>query len=204
MGVVAGLSLSEVTVSVQHLYRDGERIAEEVGSPLHDGGWFPGTGVGHKVIDLDGVRVNVVSVVDYRASRTSDLGYAVYEAARHGTALLRLTFMGDLAAWDGAPPARRTLTECYRRADGHRVPEVAALELQAGPTCTVRLLQGSGAPGASAWSVGLGTDVDWISAAEGLGLGSASGAELTSVTYQPRGITFRASDPAALVRVRRD
>lgn len=201
---VVGWSLREITLAVQHLYRDGELVALQVGSPLRDGGWFPGEGVGHKYIDVGDVRINIVSVVDYRASRTSEFGYAVYEAARLGTSLLRLTCGGRVADLASGLPARRAVTETYRRADGRPLPARQVLVLSAGPTCTVQLAASDEQVDVSDWSVQLGSDVPWASVGEGLGLGRPSSADVTSVSYTPRGISFRASDPAALMLVRRD
>lgn len=197
--------LQAITLAVQHLYRDGEDVAEALGGALRDGGWFPGAGVGHKYVDVDGVRVNVVSVVDYRASRASELGYAVYEAARHGAGLFEISAVTEGVEWPAELPGRRMHTETYRRADGLALASAEVLELEAGATCRVRIRRSSGPaePGPSGWSVQWGTNVAWATAASDLGLGWVSSSELTSVGHGPQ-VSFRAPDPAALMLVRRN
>jgi hypothetical protein len=198
------IRLREITLAVQHLYRDGEDVAQALGGILRDGGWFPGTGVGHKYVDVEGMRVNVLSVVDYRASRTSELGYAVYEAARHGTALFEIGAVSDAANWREALPGRTIYTEGYRRADGLPVPSSAMFELEAG-RCRVRIADSAApaGPPTLGWRVQWGADVDWAAAAAGLGFGSESGAAQTTVTGD-LGVSFRAPDQGALMLVRRN
>jgi hypothetical protein len=198
------IRLREITLAVQHLYRDGEDVAQSLGGVLRDGGWFPGTGVGHKYVDADGMRVNVLSVVDYRASRASELGYAVYEAARHGTALFEIRADSQASTWPEELPGKVIYSETYRRADGLPLPSTAMLELDAG-RCRVRIAGVAElvVPPKPGWQIQWGADVDWAAAAAGLGFGSESSAEHTTVTGD-LGVSFRAADEGALMRVRRD
>lgn len=200
----SNVRLRAVTLAVQHLYRDGEDVATALGGVLRDGGWFPGTGVGHKHVEVDGMRINVLSVVDYRASRASELGYAVYESARHGTALFEISAATEASTWPGGLPGRRIHTETYRRADGLPLPSIEMMELDAG-RCRLRIARSTPPAGLepSGWDVRWGADVDWGAALIELGLGSASGAEQTVVSHGPK-LSFSAPDQSALMLVRRN
>jgi hypothetical protein len=80
---------------------------------------------------------------------------------------------------------------------------MAVFELSAG-RCRVRIAR-SPAPDAPppGWQVTWGADVDWAPIAAGMGFGSESDAEQTTVTGC-RGVSFRAADQGALMLVRRN
>ena len=107
-----------VTVSVPHIYRDSKAIADTLGGAVDAGGWYPGTGVAFRTVELVGGSLTVVSVVDYHQSRDHAWGRAVYEASRPGTALLSVELSVDVTALpqpvdEAWVPQRRRLDGSY-------------------------------------------------------------------------------------------
>jgi hypothetical protein len=83
------------TVAVPHIYRDSKAVADAVGGTVGSSGWYPGTGVAYRTVEMAGATLTVVSAIDYHQSRDHPWGRAVYEASRPGIALLSVELSGD-------------------------------------------------------------------------------------------------------------
>jgi hypothetical protein len=83
------------TVAVPHIYRDSKAVADALGGAVVESGWYPGTGVAFRTVEVSGARLTVVSAIDYHQSRQHPWGRAVYEASRPGIALLSVDLRGD-------------------------------------------------------------------------------------------------------------
>jgi len=150
-----------VMVSVPHIYRDSKAIADALGGAVDAGGWYPGTGVAFRTVELVGGSLTVVSVVDYHQSRDHAWGRAVYEASRPGTALLSVELSADVT---GLPqPADEAWVPQRRRLDGsydasRRVLRAAAPD----HWLTLDVVPDGDGQAAGVVDVGVVTDVDVV------------------------------------------
>lgn len=149
------------TVSVPHIYRDSKAIADALGVAVDPGGWYPGTGVAFRTLELAGASLTVVSVIDYHQSRGHAWGRAVYEASRPGTALLSVELFVDVARLP--QPARETWVPQRRRLDGSYDPSRPVLRVDAPyHWLTLDVVPDAGARTTTFVDVGVVADVDVV------------------------------------------